>query len=52
VTRGERARGEPTRAGVGIMGPRERACGGVRGAKPLGVINVRAFVARRHRRNT
>ena len=27
---------EPTRAERGSRGPRERACGGVRGAKPLG----------------
>jgi hypothetical protein len=29
-------------SGVGLTGPRERACRGVRGAKPLGVINAKA----------
>src|SRR5262245_40337862 len=28
---------EPTRAEWGLRGPRERACGGVRGAQPLGL---------------
>src|SRR5262245_10845955 len=43
----ERARAHAR--GVGLVGPRERACRGVRGAKPLGVIRLirdsRALVA-------